>query len=99
MIKKTSDEPTTHFGFTEVPLKEKNQRVADVFHSVADQYDLMNDVMSLGLHRLWKKFTIAKSNIQTGQIVLDIAGGTGDLAEYCICTSRCRAIAISNKLF
>ena len=80
MIKKTSDEPTTHFGFTEVPLKEKNQRVADVFHSVADQYDLMNDVMSLGLHRLWKKFTIAKSNIQTGQIVLDIAGGTGDLA-------------------
>ncbi len=80
MIKKPLDESHTHFGFTEIPIQEKAQRVAEVFHSVANQYDLMNDVMSLGLHRLWKKFTIAKSHILPGQIILDIAGGTGDLA-------------------
>jgi len=72
---------TTHFGFTEVPIQEKAQRVADVFHSVASKYDLMNDLMSLGLHRLWKRFTIAQSNIRPGQTVLDIAGGTGDLTR------------------
>lgn len=70
----------THFGFTSVPLQEKAQRVADVFHSVANKYDLMNDVMSFGLHRLWKRFTIAQSYARAGQKILDIAGGTGDLA-------------------
>jgi demethylmenaquinone methyltransferase/2-methoxy-6-polyprenyl-1,4-benzoquinol methylase len=80
MIKKPLDESSTDFGFTEIPTQEKAHRVAEVFHSVANQYDLMNDVMSFGLHRLWKKFTIAKSSIHSGQSVLDIAGGTGDLA-------------------
>ncbi len=70
---------TTDFGFTEVPLHEKARKVADVFHSVAGKYDLMNDVMSLGLHRLWKRFTIGQANVRPGQIILDLAGGTGDL--------------------
>ena len=73
-------ENTTHFGFTQVPLKEKVQHVAQVFDSVATRYDLMNDLMSCGIHRLWKRFTIELSGIQRGQKVLDLAGGTGDLA-------------------
>jgi demethylmenaquinone methyltransferase/2-methoxy-6-polyprenyl-1,4-benzoquinol methylase len=81
MNKTQSDKKTTHFGFAEVPLKEKADRVADVFHSVANKYDLMNDVMSLGLHRLWKRFTIAESGVRLNQTVLDIAGGTGDLTR------------------
>jgi demethylmenaquinone methyltransferase/2-methoxy-6-polyprenyl-1,4-benzoquinol methylase len=72
---------TTHFGYQEVPIQEKASKVAEVFHSVANKYDLMNDVMSLGMHRLWKKFTLAQSNVREGQTVLDIAGGTGDLAK------------------
>lgn len=72
---------TTHFGYQEVPVGEKAQRVADVFNTVADKYDLMNDLMSLGIHRLWKKFTIELSGVRKGQTVLDIAGGTGDLAS------------------
>jgi len=71
----------THFGFTEVPINEKVNRVADVFHSVANKYDLMNDVMSFGMHRLWKRFTINEANVRKGQTVLDLAGGTGDLAK------------------
>lgn len=71
----------THFGFKEVPLNEKSQRVEEVFHSVANKYDLMNDVMSLGMHRLWKRFAISESGVRRGQIILDIAGGTGDLAR------------------
>ncbi|MBV8801596.1 MAG: bifunctional demethylmenaquinone methyltransferase/2-methoxy-6-polyprenyl-1,4-benzoquinol methylase UbiE [Gammaproteobacteria bacterium] len=77
----TIENETTHFGFTSVPIKEKANRVADVFHSVASKYDLMNDVMSVGLHRLWKRFTIAESAVCPGQKILDIAGGTGDLAQ------------------
>lgn len=75
------EKPTTHFGFKEVPIQEKVNRVADVFHSVASKYDLMNDVMSLGMHRLWKRFTIGQSGVRSGQKILDIAGGTGDLAK------------------
>lgn len=71
---------TTHFGFQEVPVEEKAHRVADVFHSVASKYDLMNDLMSGGVHRLWKRFTIELSAVRPGHKVLDIAGGTGDLA-------------------
>jgi len=71
---------TTHFGFEEVPVNEKAERVADVFHSVASKYDLMNDLMSGGVHRLWKRFTIEVSAVRPGHTVLDIAGGTGDLA-------------------
>ncbi|MGS2717870.1 bifunctional demethylmenaquinone methyltransferase/2-methoxy-6-polyprenyl-1,4-benzoquinol methylase UbiE [Eionea flava] len=71
---------TTHFGFQEVPVDEKAHRVADVFHSVAGKYDVMNDLMSGGVHRLWKRFTIEMSAVRPGHKVLDIAGGTGDLA-------------------
>lgn len=70
----------THFGYQSVDEKEKAEKVAEVFHSVAMNYDVMNDLMSLGMHRLWKKFTIAQANVRPGQKVLDIAGGTGDLA-------------------
>jgi demethylmenaquinone methyltransferase/2-methoxy-6-polyprenyl-1,4-benzoquinol methylase len=70
---------TTHFGYQEVPVEEKVKRVADVFHSVADKYDLMNDLMSGGIHRLWKRLTIEQSGARAGMKVLDIAGGTGDL--------------------
>ena len=71
---------TTHFGFEEVPSGEKAGRVARVFDSVAARYDLMNDVMSMGLHRIWKAATIAQANVRPGQHVLDVASGTGDLA-------------------
>ncbi len=71
----------THFGFETVPEAAKAERVADVFHSVARKYDVMNDVMSGGLHRIWKAFTIGRASIRPGMRVLDIAGGTGDLAK------------------
>ena len=71
----------THFGFEQVPTDEKVRRVAGVFESVAPKYDLMNDLMSLGLHRLWKAFTIEMSGVRVGHRVLDIAGGSGDLAR------------------
>jgi demethylmenaquinone methyltransferase/2-methoxy-6-polyprenyl-1,4-benzoquinol methylase len=71
---------TTHFGYREVHEQEKSRHVAEVFHSVAGRYDLMNDLMSAGLHRLWKRFTIEASGVRPGDRVLDIAGGTGDLA-------------------
>jgi demethylmenaquinone methyltransferase/2-methoxy-6-polyprenyl-1,4-benzoquinol methylase len=72
---------TTHFGFRNVPLTEKAQHVREVFDSVADNYDLMNDLMSLGIHRLWKRFTIGMADLKPGQSVLDLAGGTGDLTR------------------
>ncbi len=72
---------TTHFGYTEVPVEEKVNRVADVFHSVAAKYDLMNDLMSGGVHRIWKRITIEASGVRAGHQVLDIAGGTGDLTK------------------
>ncbi|WP_119342575.1 bifunctional demethylmenaquinone methyltransferase/2-methoxy-6-polyprenyl-1,4-benzoquinol methylase UbiE [Facilibium subflavum] len=74
------DEKTTDFGFEEVKWQEKQQKVAQVFHSVASKYDIMNDLMSFGIHRFWKKFTLAKSGVKPGNRVLDLAGGTGDLA-------------------
>jgi demethylmenaquinone methyltransferase/2-methoxy-6-polyprenyl-1,4-benzoquinol methylase len=72
---------TTHFGFEQVPAEKKAHRVRDVFDSVADNYDLMNDVMSLGIHRLWKRLVIDMANIRPGQQILDLAGGTGDLTR------------------
>ena len=69
----------THFGFQEVPIDEKVNRVAEVFHSVAAQYDLMNDLMSFGIHRVWKKFAINTLQLRAGHTVLDLAGGTADL--------------------
>ena len=74
------DEQSTHFGFEQVQVDEKSSRVADVFHSVADNYDIMNDLMSGGVHRLWKKITIERSGAKRGDQILDLAGGTGDLA-------------------
>ncbi len=71
----------THFGYKTVNKAEKQARVADVFTSVAKKYDIMNDLMSFGIHRLWKRFAISLSGVRAGQHVLDIAGGTGDLAK------------------
>lgn len=71
----------THFGFRNVPADEKADHVASVFSSVAGKYDVMNDFMSLGLHRAWKKFTVAASGVGRGQRVLDVASGSGDLAR------------------
>lgn len=76
-----NDQSTTHFGYQQVPVADKEKRVASVFDSVAARYDLMNDLMSGGIHRLWKRFTIQQSGIRPGQRVLDIAGGTGDLTR------------------
>ena len=73
-----SDENTTHFGFQTVDKNEKESKVAGVFHSVAQQYDVMNDLMSFGVHRLWKRFTIDASGVRPGNKVLDLAGGTGE---------------------
>ena len=72
---------TTHFGFQTVEWEEKQKKVGDIFHSVAKNYDLMNDLMSAGVHRLWKRFTIELSNVPPGQVVLDLAGGSGDLTR------------------
>jgi demethylmenaquinone methyltransferase / 2-methoxy-6-polyprenyl-1,4-benzoquinol methylase len=72
-------ENTTHFGYQTVEKNEKESKVASVFHSVAQQYDVMNDLMSFGIHRLWKRFTIDASGVRPGNKVLDLAGGTGDL--------------------
>ena len=76
-----NSEPTTHFGFKQVNESEKEGLVATVFDSVASNYDLMNDLMSMGAHRLWKRFAIDQSQVRLGQKVLDVAGGTGDLAR------------------
>ena len=74
---------TTHFGFRPVAKDQKADMVAQVFHSVASKYDIMNDLMSFGIHRLWKRLTIDSSGVRRGQCVLDLAGGTGDLtAKY-----------------
>ena len=72
---------TTHFGYQEVPLGEKQKRVAGVFTSVAQKYDLMNDLMSMGVHRIWKRFAIDLAGVRPGEKVLDVAGGTGDLSR------------------
>lgn len=72
------NEETTHFGFKTVAKAEKQKMVANVFHSVASKYDLMNDLLSFGIHRIWKRFTIDCSGVRKGQKVLDLAGGTGD---------------------
>ncbi|MEX2497055.1 MAG: bifunctional demethylmenaquinone methyltransferase/2-methoxy-6-polyprenyl-1,4-benzoquinol methylase UbiE [Woeseia sp.] len=71
---------TTHFGFATVQAREKSRRVRDVFDSVAERYDLMNDLMSGGLHRWWKRYTVEEAAARPGHVVLDLAGGSGDLA-------------------
>ncbi len=74
------DDKTTDFGYEKVAWEDKAERVRGVFDSVADNYDVMNDLMSLGIHRLWKRFTIEQTDLRPGQSALDVAGGTGDLA-------------------
>ena len=71
---------TTHFGFRDVPVDEKQKLVGEVFSSVAGKYDLMNDAMSLGIHRVWKRYFVATAQVRKGDRVLDLAGGTGDIA-------------------
>ena len=71
---------STHFGYETVPTADKASRVREVFDSVADRYDLMNDLMSGGLHRLWKRFALSRTGLRSGDAALDVAGGTGDLA-------------------
>ncbi len=77
----TRPEKTTHFGFESVAWDDKASKVGDVFDAVAKRYDLMNDLMSLGVHRLWKRFAIAKSLVRPGHQVLDLAGGSGDITQ------------------
>lgn len=83
----------THFGFQTVAWDEKEKRVGAVFQSVAKHYDTMNDVMSLGVHRLWKQFTVALSRVHAGQSVLDLAGGSGDLTRL-----LCRKVGVSGRV-
>jgi demethylmenaquinone methyltransferase/2-methoxy-6-polyprenyl-1,4-benzoquinol methylase len=80
MSEPADSDQTTDFGYEEVPIAEKQTRVGQVFKSVANRYDIMNDVMSLGTHRLIKRFTIELSALRSGQKVLDLAGGTGDFS-------------------
>ncbi|WP_018950920.1 MULTISPECIES: bifunctional demethylmenaquinone methyltransferase/2-methoxy-6-polyprenyl-1,4-benzoquinol methylase UbiE [unclassified Thioalkalivibrio] len=70
----------THFGYQSVPESEKASRVGEVFHSVASRYDVMNDLMSMGVHRIWKRYTLERTGVRPGMKILDLAGGTGDLA-------------------
>jgi demethylmenaquinone methyltransferase/2-methoxy-6-polyprenyl-1,4-benzoquinol methylase len=79
-MNKPADDKTTDFGYQRVGIDEKADRVRQVFASVADNYDLMNDLMSLGVHRLWKRFTLGQTGLKPGQHALDVAGGSGDLA-------------------
>jgi len=76
-----SERDSTHFGFKTVPSGDKASLVRGVFDSVANKYDLMNDLMSFGVHRLWKRFAIELAGVRTGQVILDLASGTGDLAD------------------
>lgn len=73
------EQQTTHFGYQQIPVDEKNHRVEEVFNSVSPRYDLMNDLMSLGLHRFWKRYAITRAGLRPNNIILDLAGGTGDL--------------------
>lgn len=76
-----AEDKTTHFGFETVAEAEKAQKVAEVFHSVANRYDVMNDLMSMGMHRVWKRFLDLKAGVRPGFRILDIAGGTGDISR------------------
>jgi demethylmenaquinone methyltransferase / 2-methoxy-6-polyprenyl-1,4-benzoquinol methylase len=89
-----ADKDTTDFGYQRVDIGEKAERVRQVFASVADNYDLMNDLMSLGVHRLWKRFTLGQTGLKPGQQALDVAGGSGDLA-----LGMARQVGESGKVF
>lgn len=89
----SNDDKTTHFGFQSVPWHEKETKVREVFHSVALNYDRMNDVMSFGVHRLWKWLTVELTKLRAGQRVLDLAGGSGDLTRL-----LCRRVGESGQV-
>lgn len=89
---------TTHFGFEQVPVTDKARRVADVFSSVARRYDVMNDLMSAGIHRLWKRFTIDMAGVRAGEFVLDVAGGTGDLTRAMARQVGARGLAVLSDI-
>lgn len=80
-MKPPHEETTTHFGYQQVPPQKKSALVGEIFNSVADRYNVMNDVMSLGLHRLWKRTALMHANLRSGMKVLDVAAGTGDMAK------------------
>ena len=80
MSKPQTSADSTHFGYKQVPVEDKADLVRGVFDSVATRYDIMNDLMSAGMHRLWKRHTVDQAAVRPGQVVLDLAGGTGDLA-------------------
>lgn len=84
----------THFGFKNVAWDEKQKLVGEVFHSVANKYDIMNDLMSLGVHRIWKNYAVELCNILPGQIILDLAGGSGDLSKLI-----CKKIGKEGKVY
>lgn len=83
-----------YFGYQQVSVNEKTKKVAEVFDSVASRYDVMNDLMSLGIHRLWKRFTIEQARVRSGQWVLDLAGGTGDL-----CAQFSKAVGDNGRVY
>ena len=91
---KKNNDDMTDFGFESIPRDEKQARVRGVFDSVAERYDLMNDIMSVGLHRAWKRLTVSKSGLRPGDIVLDIAAGSGDLSR-----GLARQVGKSGKVF
>lgn len=80
MTDKDRHDSLTDFGFQKILLSEKANKVASIFHSVAAKYDLMNDLMSLGIHRLWKRYMIERASVRPGQVILDLAAGTGDIS-------------------
>jgi len=87
----------THFGYQDVSPEEKTHKVGEVFHSVAQRYDLMNDLMSFGIHRLWKRLTIELSGVRRGHKVLDLAGGTGDLSlKFARCVGNEGLVVLSD---
>lgn len=86
-------EQVTHFGFQSVPINEKETKVKEVFHSVAKNYDIMNDLMSFGIHRLWKYLTIELSQIRQDDLILDLAGGSGDLTKLI-----CKKIGVNGQV-
>ncbi|HEV7576868.1 MAG TPA: bifunctional demethylmenaquinone methyltransferase/2-methoxy-6-polyprenyl-1,4-benzoquinol methylase UbiE [Caldimonas sp.] len=88
----------THFGYSSVDEQAKAERVRGVFDSVAPKYDVMNDLMSLGLHRLWKAYTVAVARVRPGDVVLDIAGGTGDLARAFVGPAGARGLVVHSDI-
>lgn len=87
------NDKTTHFGFQTVNENEKQTKVGAVFHSVAQKYDVMNDVMSVGMHRIWKRFAVDISGVKAGDQVLDIAGGSGDLSKL-----FCKKVGVNGRV-